>query len=228
MKITFMLKDSSCDCKIQITDQQGIRYYYITTSHEDVTTNRYITVEIFSDEFDLMIVPITPDFNSMIEDVETRSWMDRVAKKAAKVLGEAVDKGALRVGCNYYIKGLQDGDRLDIDLQSYIFGTFAQYLWLDLPPMIFVYYEVSNFNNRYEPYNAFGINRKDVIKTYRAFAFADSFDLGLLFSLISYPILMGRIRHLSKNKKIFKTIRKFHNMSEEQRQKVLENMEKDI
>ncbi len=54
MKISFVLKESIYDCKIQITDIQGSRYYLISALSNNETT-AYITAEVYGNEFDLAL-----------------------------------------------------------------------------------------------------------------------------------------------------------------------------
>ena len=85
---------------------------------------------------------------------------------------------------DYKITGVQDGDRLDISLQNYVYGTFDRFDILELVPMCYVFYEVSSFNERFELVNAFEINRKDILKFARSLALLDVGGNGI-FALIT-------------------------------------------
>ena len=136
-------------------------------------TSSSITAEVFDNEFSLSLIPITADVKSVLEEIEENDWKDRLAKKATGFLMNSLDKMILRVGCNYHIEGLQDGDRLDITLQNYVFGTFDKFDILELVPMIYSFFEVRNFNDFYKLTDAYETNRKDVLKFAKTFAFAD-------------------------------------------------------
>lgn len=229
MKVVFSYKEVGFGFKIQISDQQGVRDYYVDPSSDGPVTDRYITAEFFSNDFDLMIVPIMPDVDSALNELETNRWVDRIVKKTAEMFAYIIEKCILRVGCNYYIQGCEDGDRLDLNVQQYVLGSNRLFSWFDILPLLFEYCEVSSFNSRYEPYNAFGVNRKEVIRANRVVALGnEGFLLGNLLTFIIFPFQMMRIRRLSRNKKIYKTIKKFHNMSYEQRQKELKKQERDL
>lgn len=226
MKIFLVLKESIYDCKIKISDSQGERCYYISALCEKEMTSSSITAEVFDNEFSLSLIPITADVKSALEEIEENDWKDRLAKKATGFLINSLDNMILRVGCNYHIEGLQDGDRLDITLQSYAFGTFDRFDILELVPICYTFFEVANFNEYYKLTNAYETNRKDVLKFAKTFAFADVLGNGFFLTLFTYPIQVSRVKRLTKNKKISKVLTKFNNLSDAERQRFLEKQEK--
>ena len=228
MKISLVLKESIYDCKIKISDSQGERYYYISALCEEGMTSSSITVEVFDNEFSLSLIPVTADVKSVLNEIEENDWKDKLVKKATGFLTNSLDKMFLRVGCNYHIKDWRDGDRLDITLQKYAFGTFDRFDILELVPMCYMFFEVANFSEYYKLTDAYETNRKDVLKFAKTFAFADVFANGLFLTLFTYPIQVSRVKRLTKNKKISKVLTKFNNLSDAERQRFLEKQEKFI
>ena len=226
MKITLVLKESIYDCKIQITDSIESRYYYISALCEDENVTPFITAEIYDNDFDLTLIPIMPDTTSMLNDFEENNWKDKFAKKAIKILSSSLEKAILRVGCTYRVEQVQDGDRLDINLQTYTFGTFDRFDLLELMPMMYMFFEVFNFNKLFKLKEAFETNRKDVLRFAKTFALTDILGNGLFLTLFTYPIQVSRIKRLTKNKKISKVLTKFNNLSDTERQRFLEKQEK--
>ena len=226
MKITLVLKESIYDCKIKISDSQGERYYYISALCEEGLNSSSITAEVFDNEFSLSLIPITADVKPILNEFEKNDRKDKLAKKATGFLMNSLDKMILRVGCNYHIEGLQDGDRLDITLQNYVFGTFDKLDILELVPMSYMFFEVANFNEYYKLTDAYETNRKDVLKFAKTFAFADVLGNGFFLTLFTYPIQVSRVKRLTKNKKISKVLTKFNNLSDAERQRFLEKQEK--
>ncbi len=225
MKICLALKDSIYDCIIKITDSHGERQYYISALGDEELKYSSISAEVFDNDFSLSVIPIIADVNSALNEVEATDWKEKFAKKACSFLMNTLDKSILQVGCNYFIIGLQDGDRLDITLQIYAFGAFDRFNILELIPMCYTFFEVSNFNKYYKLTDAYGLNRKDVLKFAKTLAFTEAFGNGL-FALFTYPIQVSRVKHLTRNRKISKTLTKFNNMSNTQRQRFLEKQEK--
>ncbi len=224
-KIFLVLKESIYDCKIKIFDSQGERYYYISALYEEGMTSSSITAEVFDNKFSLSLIPITADVKSVLNEMEENDWKDKLAKKAAGFLMNSVDKTILRVGCNYHIEGLQDGDRLDITLQSYAFGTFDRFDILELVPICYTFFEVANFNEYYKLTDAYETNQKDVLKFAKTFASAAVLGNGFFLTLFTYPIQVSRVKCLTKNKKILKVLTKFNNLSDTERQRFLEKQE---
>lgn len=225
MKIRFTLKESIYDCKLQITDAQGSRYYLISALKENASSEQHAEIEVYGNTFDLALIPIMPDVKSALNELEQTSWKDKLAKKAMNVLVSVTDKMLLRVGCNYHIQGLREQDRIDITLQSYVFGTFDRFDLLELIPMAYMFFEASTCSTRFAPVAPYGINRKTVIKAAKALALTDILGNGFFALLFSYPIQVGRIKRLSKDKKICKTLSRLHNMSDSERQKFFQKQE---
>jgi hypothetical protein len=92
--------------------------------------------------------------------------------------------------------------------------------------MCYAFFEVSNFNNYFKLKKAYETNRKDVIKFAKSFALTDIFGTGFLGTLFTYPIQVGRIRYLTNNKKVFKTLYKFNNYTDDERQAFFEKLNK--
>ncbi len=221
MKLLLVLKESLYDCKIHITDSMGNRDYYLYALCEDTAPLPSVEIEFFDNNFILSLIPIMPNTDSIINEVEENTWKDKFSKKATKALFKTISHTFLRVGCDYLITDMQDGDRLDIDLQHYPFDTSDIAMALDLVPIEYMFFEVSNFNKRFELTNAYATNRKDVLRFAKTFIFSEIIGEGL-FGFFTYPIQMHRIKRLTKNKKIFKTLAKFNTSSDMEREKILD------
>lgn len=222
MRITIALKESIFDCKIKITDSHGDRFYHASVFDEPCA----ITAEVFDSDFRLSLIPMAADVNEALDEMEWHSWKGKLAKKATGFLMGLVDKSLLRVGCEYLVTGVEDGDRLDVNLQSYAFGTFDRLDIFEMIPLSYSFFEVSSFNRYFKLTDAYEVNRKDVIKLAKKLAFAGGFGYGIICGIITYPLEMARIRLLSRNKRILRTLRKFNNFSNEKRQRFLEKQER--
>ncbi len=223
MTLTVLMRGSMYDCKLKITDVQGTRYYLLPLA-DDVCPS--ITVDVFDDAFDLEVLPLMPDVQQLLDEVETNSRKEKFAVGVTRALSAIADHMLLRVGCRYHITDLQDGDRLDVELQEYPFGLFDRFGLLELLPMIHMFFEVSCFGKRYEPIDAFETNRKDVLRAAKMMAFSGGIGNGCLWGLISYPIQMGRAKWLSSHHTIRRTVLKFHRMSDAERERLMEQLDK--
>ena len=217
MKISLILKESIYDCKIKITDSKGERFYYISALGEEEKDPAPILLDVFDNEFSISLIPTIGDKTAMLNEFETNNWKDKLIKKVGSFLLDTFDRMPLHVGCDYHIVGLQDGDHLDITLQCYVFGTFDRLEILELIPVMYCFFEPSNSDKLYRLTNAYGINRKDVLKFVRSLAF---------LSLFTYPMQMARVKYLTRNKKVKKLLTKFNNLSDVERQRFFEKQEK--
>lgn len=225
MIVKFVLGDSLCDCSLQITDTKvGTRdFFLISPSINDFHT-QFLDVEVYDTDFDLVIVPMSANYNSLDNSSHSNNWADRFMQNTAKKIFSLAENTILRVGCKYHICGVKHNDVITINLQQYVFGTFDRYDIFGLFPMTYMFCEVLSGNNNFDLVDAFEVNRNEIIKTARKVSLAD-FGLKLIFT---YPFQISRVKRLSKNKKVFKTLHKFHCMPFEQKQKLIDKFEKFI
>ena len=231
MKITFVLRESIYDCKIQISDSHGSRYIYLSASSGDDSifrsgeerTASSLETEIFDADCLIDLIPVMPDISSVADSFEETNWKDRLAKKASVRLLKSLEL-FLRVGCRYRAVGLQDGDRLDIRLQSYAFGSFDRWDLFGLAPVSYAFFELFSFNDRYPLVDAYATNRKEVLRIFKLLELAELGN-GFLWALFAYPLQVGRVKRLTKPKKVRKTLTRFANFSDSKRQRFLEKQE---
>ena len=219
MRLTLFLRETIYDCRILITDSHGKREYYISALTNDGPS---VDAEFFDDDFSLSVIPMLTDSKNILNEFESNTLIDKFAKKLAKTLMNALDTMTLRVACTYRITGCQDGDRLDISLQSYVFGTFDRFDIFELAPIMYAFFEVFDLNRRFKLTEAYETNRTSVLKFIKKFALADAFGSGILM----YPIQMHRAKRLTNAKKISKTLLRFNAMDEAERERFLTKQEK--
>ncbi len=174
------------------------------------------------DSFELMLIPEMINSESLFKGFEAVNLLDRLFKKAISSVISFSNKQFLRVTCTYSITDIKDGDVLKMSAQEYVFGTFDKYDVLELIPMMYSFFEVTHNGSRAELLNAYGTNRKEVISLSRKIALL---DFGF-YLLITHPIQMFRIRWLTSNFKVRRTLMKFNRMSEEQRKKMQDKTDK--
>lgn len=227
MKVTLTLTESIFDCKIKISDSQGERYYYISALGDEAPISPSVLVEVFDSDFDLTLIPMAVNAKPALDELEVKDWKDKLVKKAAGFLVSSVNKVVLRVGCCCRAKNVRDGDTLTISLQGYVHGNLFLFDLLDLYPVMYMFYEAFGKDGRFIITDAFEDNRKEFLKVARGVTLASGIGIGFIFTLLFvYPIQIGRVKRLTKNKKIAKKLIKFSNLSEKKRQRFLEKQEK--
>lgn len=223
MKIRFVLGETPYNCELQVTDTFGTRCFLLEMPIDEDQTNASLEVDIYGYEFDLTLIPIMVDYQPELNNLETRKLKDKFVKKTLSWMLSSFENAILRVGTKYHITNIQNMDVLNIDIQAFAHDTSFIAEFFDFMPVMYTFYEVSQFGNRFELTDVCETNRKSVLKTAKTLAFTD-FGIHLIFT---YPIQVGRVKHLTKTKKIFKTLHKYHNMDEEKRQKLIDKFEKD-
>ena len=222
MRIRFNLVDSIYACELMILDEKGERKINLHIYEADGNAENSAEVDDYGETLEIIATPQMEDYKTEINKLETHGLGEKIAKKFASAALAAVEKDVLRVGCRYKVQNLKDGDEVTVRLQSYAFGSDAGEWIFDFLPVMYMFFEIYTADERSEPLDAYAINRKEVLKTNRVLALLN-FGLHLI---VTYPIQMTRVRVLTRNGKIRRTLRKFHFMSEEKRQKKLARFEK--
>lgn len=228
MVISFLLKDSLYNCDLNITDSNGTRIYSLNAPDDSNPQNHIINIDVADPNFDITVIPTPADYKSALNDLENETFKDIVANNLIDKLISAFENMFLRIGCRYHIENVQDGDIIEIHMQQYIFGTFDKYGVWELIPMAYMFYEISCFGSKVQLTNTFETNKRSIINAAKRLSLAEGFGNGIFLTLLTYPIQVGRVKYISSNKKIFKTLRKFHNMSPDERQKLLDKFEQFI
>lgn len=209
------------DCLVQVSDERGTRQYLIDRATQPTDP---LYIDVYGESCSLTLTPQTsPTANRTFESGETVGWMKKLEKATGNLIASLSDLLTLRVACTYQADGLQEGDRLHIELQDYTKGgTIA--LYADLMPLFCVFFEVSQFNERFPLVDAHGVNRKQVIRSARVYALVEAHgDIAYLFA---YPLIVGNIKRWSRDKQVRKTLMEFNRMDEIERQRVVEKQER--
>ncbi len=225
MLIHFILTETLYNCNISITDLAGTQCFHLDLSTDDEKYDPHIDIEIIGSSFDITLTPEAANIDPLMDGFDAPDWKSKFAKKTFSTIYKEIDNTVLRVGCCYHVEGVSDNDVIVINLRSYTFGTFDRFDLLGLHPMMYMYYEIDSNRNRFQLVNVFGINGKQVVKTAKYVCGIGT--LPDIFSFIfTYPFQILRVKYLAKDKNISRIMRRFHNMSEEKRQKKIDKMER--
>ena len=221
MRLSIDFSNSPYDCEVIIKDRSEIHNYVVNVSDKQ---SDLLEIDVESSRFELTLIPKMPDYKSAFSDMEIQNFKDRLAQKIGNTLCSVLDKMLLRVGCTYIISNTKDDNVIRIEGQEYIFGTFDKFDLFELVPMAYMFFEASCNGDICKCSNAFAMNRKDVVSSAKKLVLID-FGLHLLFT---YPIQIGRIKKLSSDRKVKKTLIKFNTMDKKEREKFLRAQEQFI
>lgn len=221
MRFSLDFSNSPYDCEVIIKDRSEIHNYVVNVSDKQ---SDLLEIDVESSRFELTLIPKMPDYKSAFSDMEIQNFKDRLAQKIGNTLCSVLDKMLLRVGCTYMISDTKENDIICICGQEYIFGRFDKFDLFELVPMAYMFFEASCNGDICKCSDAFAMNRKDVVSSAKKLVLID-FGLHLLFA---YPIQIGRIKKLTSDRKVKKTLIKFNTMDKKEREKFLSAQEKFI
>ncbi len=212
MKIFLRFVDQFGDVDLKYHDAAGEHSLLIAMD----TENNLREIDILGDSLEITVKPTKLDLG--INKEEVSGTAEKVFLKFTEKFASVANDMLLHVGCRYIVNDLQDGDVIDVTCRNYSVSGSDQMLIFDLYPVVYLFFEVSKNDHRYEPLDIIPINRDKVLKSARVMALAD-FGLHLI---VTYPFQVGRVKRLTKEKTVKKKLKAFNVMSEEKRKKILE------
>lgn len=223
MKINLNLHETIYNCDVKITDARGTRSFTIgALDFEEAASFKTAETEVYGDHAVLTVSPNAADYQGVLNEVEWKNLKERLAEKALSKLLSMLEKALLLVGCTYELTNLCEGCEVDLQLDGYPSGNTHLNDLLELYPVLYMFYEAKRNGVRLSPQSAFATNRKTVLRVARSLVISD-FGFHLL---VTYPFQMGIVKHQTRDKKIFKNLRRYHELPEEKRQKLQEQLKK--
>ena len=221
MKISLYFSKFIYDCEISVVCENMTRNYFVEMNDIGDEDHTMLEIEVDNSDFQLIVTPKIANFGASVSQMDVHDWKDKLAQKVGEALFSMLDKTILRIGCVYDVSDVRENDTLFIWQQEYVFTTWDVCDILELFPVCYAFAEVMHNGKLCSCIDAFGTNRKEVLKLVRLFTLAD-FGWHLIFT---YPLQVSRVKRLSRNRKVKRTLLKFNKLSEEKRQKVLEKMD---
>ena len=222
MKVSLHFLSGIYNCEVIIKDTVGTRNYDVNLVAVAPDSHHVVEIDVENDNFELTVIPKMADYESAWADMDIQNWKEKLAQKAINALLSALDKMMLRVGCTYVISEVKEHDVIYLTPQEYLFGTFDKFDLFELIPMAYMFFETSYNGALCKCSNAFPTNRKEVVSCAKKLSLLD-FGLHLI---LTYPIQVGRIKKLTSNKKVKRTLIKFNRLNEQERRKILDKKEK--
>ena len=212
--IRFILNErSSFDCVLKIADVSGTKEYLLSTLNGE----NYLDAEIYGDKFELILIPQDADYKSVLEEIPTESFGERLATKFLGKVLSSEEKYFLLAECRYELSGISDGQVIEIDPQIYACTNLPVSSPLDLLALRYYFFEVSGRTSRFDLTDAKVLNKEEILKSYKKEAIS-SYGLDVIWE---YPLKMSYPKHYVKDEVATEKLKEFIKMSEEQRQKMI-------
>lgn len=213
--IRFILNDKSdFDCVLKIKDIYGTKEYLLSA----LNGKNYLDAEIHGDKFELKLIPQDADYKSVLEEIPTESFGERLATKFLGKDLSSEEKYYLLAECRYELSGISDGQVIEIDPQIYACTKVPVPTVLDLLALRYYFFEASCRTNRFDLTDAKVLNKEEVLKSYRKVAIS-SYGLDIIWE---YPIKMSYPKHYVKDSVVTEKLREFIKMNEDQRKKIID------
>ena len=227
VKLTFHLDATFFDCILRIRCENGFNEAYRMTATVPLGSALMdcVTVEV---PVDTCEVTVSPQYSEELRE-EVKGFQGGGgfwANLAAKTLGKIADTGlrsfTLHTALTYKLdlkKRLgQDvaGDgALHLTLTERNFAITSEWVMelLELYPVCYTFFELSEGENAIIPAHALGVNCKDFLRFTRKFTLLQCAGWGMLL----YPIPMLRLRHLIRPRYILRRLKKLYRLPPEKR-----------
>lgn len=227
VKLTFHLDATFFDCILRIRCENGFNEAYRMTATVPLGSALMdcVTVEV---PVDTCEVTVSPQYSEELRE-EVKGFQGGGgfwANLAAKTLGKIADTGlrsfTLHTALTYKLdlktrlgQDVAGDGALHLTLTERNFAITSEWVMelLELYPVCYTFFELSEGENAIIPAHALGVNRKDFLRFTRKFTLLQCAGWGMLL----YPIPMLRLRHLIRPRYILRRLKKLYRLPPEKR-----------
>ena len=233
MKLTFHLNNTNLyNCTLHVRDARGARAYHMNTLTAVGTPSvDTITVEVTGEVVEIVTLPKLPA--ALVEEVKQAKGDTLPETIALRALGKvacAVSKaGFLQSAVTYRLplrerigQDVGGSDAIHLHLAERFYCSTPEWMseLLDLYPLTYVFFELSERlsegDSPFPPAALRDLNRLELIRLTRKLVLAQCAGGALLL----HPVLMSRIKRLSKNRVVLRKLKKLYRLPPEEREKV--------
>ena len=240
MKLTFHLNDTALyDCTLHIRDARGARAYHLNTlTAVGTPLVNTLTVEVAGDSVEIVALPktnnrLSEEAKSITGDTMLETVTLRALGKAACVFSKA---GFLQTAITYRLPlreriGTDVGgsDAIHLHLTERFFCPTPEWMTevLDLYPLTYVFFELSErLSERlsegdtvHTPAALRDLNRIELLRLTRKLVLLQCAG----DSLLLHPLLMSRIKRLSKGRVVLRKLKKLYRLPPEKRAELFDD-----
>lgn len=236
MKLTFHLNATFFDCILRIRCENGFNVAYRMTATAPLggALIDTVTVEVPENTCEVMVYPqFCEGLKEEVKSFRGDGFWDTLAVKA---LGKAADStlrnGTLHTALTYRLdlrerlgNDLMGDGTLHLTLTERSYTLTAEWVseLLELYPVCYTFFELSEGENAAIPAHALGVNRKHFLRFARKIILLQcaGWDVGVL-GLAFYPFLMGRVKRLSRPRPVLRRLKKLYRLPPEKRAEKLD------
>ena len=226
MRLTFHLDATFFDCVLRIRCESGFNVAYRMTATAPLggTVIDTVTVDVPESTCEVVVYPqFCEQLREEVKSFRGDGFWDTLAVKAlGKAADSALRHGTLHTALTYRLdlrerlgRDLVSDGALHLTLTERNYAITAEWVseLLDLYPVCYTFFELSEGENTAIPAHALGVNRKDFLRFTRKFTLLQCAGWGLLL----YPILMLRLRRLTRPRPVLRRLKKLYRLPPEKR-----------
>ncbi|MBE6633770.1 MAG: hypothetical protein E7620_05455 [Ruminococcaceae bacterium] len=215
--VTFCLSGADLSCELLIANGGEPKRLLLRTDHCDYTE---LSVELSESEG--VEITVTPTAHPGESDplAPTSRGFDRFLRETLRHAAAITrNRLLLRVGREYLLTNLQDGERLSLTHHTFVSEPIHLLRLMESAPVIYSFFELKRENGTAKTVRAMPANREDLFLVERATMLR---GIGLK-TILSYPFRMGRIKRLTRERRLRRALKKYSLMSDEEREKHLQS-----
>lgn len=230
MKITFHLDATFYDCVLRVRSEGGFNAAYRMTATAPLggTLIDTVTVDIPANACEVIVYPQFCE--QMKEEVNgfrgDGFWGTLAVKAIGKFADSTLRNGTLHTALTYKLdlrerlgqELMNDAVHLTLTERSYTVTAEWVSELLELYPVCYTFFELSEGEAAVSPAHALGVNRKKFLKFARKIILLQctGWDVGAL-GLTLYPFLTGRVKRLSRGRPVLRRLKKLYRLPFEKR-----------
>ena len=231
MTLTFHLDATFFDCILRIRGEGGfdLSFRMTAAAPAGATLTDTVTVDIPESTCEITVRPqFCEQLREEVKEYRGDGFWDTLAVKAlGKAADSALRNGTLHTALTYRLDlrerlgdDLMGDGTLHLTLTERTYTLTAEWVseLLELYPVCYTFFELSEGENAAIPVHALGVNRKHFLRFARKIILLQcaGWDVGVL-GLALYPFLMGRVKRLSRPRPVLRRLKKLYRLSPEKR-----------
>lgn len=232
MTLTFHLDATYYDCVLRVRSGNGFNAAYRMTAAAPLGSPRIdtVTVDVPESACEVAVYPqYCEQLREEVKDFQGKGFWETLAVKTlGKFADSALRGGTLQTALTYRLDlrerlgrdALNDGAvHLTLTERSYnVTAEWASEL-LELYPVLYTFFELSEGEEPISPVRALGVNRKKFLGFARKFTLLQCTCCGFLLPplIFLYPFLMLRLRRLTCGRPILRRLKRLYRLPPEKR-----------
>ena len=241
MKLTFHLNSTNLyNCTLHVRDAHGARAYHMNTLTAVGTPSvDTITVEVTGEVVEIVTLPKLPA--ALVEEVKQAKGDTLPETIALRALGKVAcvfsKAGFLQNAVTYRLplrerigQDVGGSDAIHLHLTERFYCSTPEWMseLLELYPLTYVFFELSERlsegDSPFPPAALRDLNRLELIRLTRKLVLAQCAGGALLL----HPVLMSRIKRLSKSRVVLRKLKKLYRLPPEEREKVFADWDESM